>query len=120
MHQEKQIEIGGRTVTVRELTVAEIRNWLRSLDQAESGSAAQDLVDLALMDDVSLSDVARMTNLTSEEMEQLTPSQIETVLVVCREVNLRFFALQEKLRTVARRVAHRAVGAAAAAQPTSN
>lgn len=109
MRQEKQIEIGGRTVTVRELTVAEIRAWLRGLDQAEAGGRMQDLVDLALMDDVSLSDIERMTNLRMDEIEEFTPSEIEAVVAVCREVNPRFFGLQDRLRMVARRVAGRAI-----------
>lgn len=109
MRQEKQIEVAGRTVTVRELTVAEIRAWLRGLDQAEASGCMQDLVDLALMDDVSLSDIGRMTNLKAHEIEEFTPSEIEAVVAVCREVNPRFFGLQDRLRMVARRVAGRAI-----------
>ncbi|ACL71486.1 hypothetical protein Tgr7_0388 [Thioalkalivibrio sulfidiphilus HL-EbGr7] len=121
MRQEKQIDVAGRTVTVKELTVAEIRAWLRGLDQAEAGGGMQDLVDLALMDDVSLSDIARMTSLRTAEIEELTPSEIGAVVAVCREVNPRFFGLQDRLRMVARRVAGRAVSTPAAeAEPLSS
>lgn len=100
MKRTKEVELDGRTVTVRELTVAEVRLWLKDLDQLREG--AIDLVTEGIMADASLGDVARMTDLTPEALDDLTPSQIEVVITVCREINPHFFRLRDRLLEAAR------------------
>ncbi|MBF0157500.1 MAG: hypothetical protein HQL57_09985 [Magnetococcales bacterium] len=100
MKRTKEIELDGRTVTVRELTVAEVRLWLKELDQLREG--ALDLVTEGIMADASLGDVARMTDLTPEELDGFTPSAIESVIAVCREINPHFFRLRDRLLEAAR------------------
>lgn len=112
MRQEKAIEVSGRKVVVREITVAEMRAWLRSLDQADErqdGAGLQDLVNLALFEDVSLSDICRMTDLKENDLDEMAPSEIGEVLAVCKEMNPSFFGLHGRLRAVARRAAQRLV-----------
>lgn len=92
---------GGDTplaVTVRELTVKEIRAWLKDVQER---SDAVDVVDVMLLRDVSLQDVMRMTSLTSDQVETLGPSQLRRVVVAARENNEDFFALRAGLLTVA-------------------
>lgn len=85
-------------VTVRELTVGEIRAWLKDV-QAQSD--AVDVVDVMLLRDVSLQDVMRLTSLTAVQVEGLGPSQLRTVVEAAREINEDFFALRAGLLTVA-------------------
>ena len=102
MKRTKEIDIDGRAVTVRELTVAEVRNWLKDLEQVREGGI--DLVTEGIMADASISDVARMTDLSPEDLDNLTPSQIEEVVTSCREINPHFFRLRDRLLEAARSI----------------
>lgn len=79
-------------VTVRELTVAEIRDWLKDLATADPDQPV-DLADWLLFEDegLRLSDFTRLTNLSADELRDLAPSDLEAILAKCREVNPRFF-----------------------------
>ena len=57
----REIEVAGLKIQVRELTVGEIRAWLK-----DSGMVSGDLVDAALFEEFSLPDLLRMTDLTTE------------------------------------------------------
>lgn len=96
MRVEKTFPLdGARDIKVRELTVKEIRAWLTDgmMKDLENLSA----VDLVLLDDVSLSDLKTMTDITAEEIEEATPSQLEGLRDFCKEVNKGFFVLRKKL-----------------------
>lgn len=94
----KTMTIGGREVTVRELTVAEIRAWLKDLE----GGPGEDLLDLALIEETRLSDLARMTDIAPADLEALTPRELRQVLVAAREVNADFFGLRDRLLRLGR------------------
>lgn len=79
-------------VTVRELTVGEIRAWLAGL-----AGLQLDLVDALLLGDITPQDLARLSSLTLAQVETLTPSQLRLVLDAAREVNADFFALLGKI-----------------------
>ncbi|MBF0626437.1 MAG: hypothetical protein HQL82_16735 [Magnetococcales bacterium] len=100
MRRTKEVELDGRTVTVRELTVAEVRLWLKDLDQLREG--AIDLVTEGIMADASLGDVARMTDLQAADLDEMTPSAIEGLITACREINPHFFRMRDRLLEAAR------------------
>jgi hypothetical protein len=105
MRRTKTITLGdpAREVTFRELTVAEIRNWLAALEKAEGG--AVDFVSEGLLEEGSLSDVVLMSDLTLEELDLMAPSEIEALIPVCQELNSRFFTLRNRLVLASRAVA---------------
>lgn len=94
MKKTKEIKINDRTVTVRELTVAEVRNW--ELD-IKSENMTYDLISEALIKGASLADAVRMSDVTMEDMDTMTPTDVESIIDGCREVNPHFFALRENL-----------------------
>ncbi|MDP2431261.1 MAG: hypothetical protein Q8O33_04465 [Pseudomonadota bacterium] len=96
MRIEKTITVGDRAVTVHELTVADIRAWLKSLESP----AEPDIVGVALIDGVELADLAIMTDLPVEVIEASSPSELRAVFDACREVNADFFALRGRLETI--------------------
>lgn len=85
------VQIDGKSILLRELTVADIRNWLAALAVADD--APVDLADVLLFEDAGLrvGDFARLTNLSPEAIAALTPAALEQVLAKSREVNPRFF-----------------------------
>ena len=100
MRQTQVVEMDGRTVTVRELTVAEVRQWFKALEQTKEG--AIDLVAECLIEEISLADVCRMTDLQPSDMDEMTPSEIEQVVAVCIGVNPHFFRMRGNLLQVGR------------------
>ncbi len=94
----REITVAGTKVLVKELTVGEIRAWLAS--KTEVG----DLVDSALFEELALSDLLAMTDLTPEALEAMAPSEIAEVLAVAREVNGRFFAMRERVVALGREI----------------
>lgn len=100
MRVEKTVTALGREVKVFELTVSEIRSWL-----AEVGAKKEnvDIVDELLFEDVAVSELRKMTDLTDVEIGG-APSELRKVFAKCREVNSDFFALRSRLMTVGAKV----------------
>jgi len=88
----REIEVAGLRVQVRELTVGEIRAWLKD---AQSG--AGDVLDVLLFEDIDLPALARMTDLDAAAIEAMTPGDLRRVIDAAREVNADFFAMRERV-----------------------
>lgn len=96
MRVVKTIQACGRDVTVKELTVGEIRAWLAGVTERAAGG---DVVDVALLDEdgATLGDIKNMSDLTVAEIDDLTPSELAAVLASIKEVNRSFFTMRAKL-----------------------
>mgnify|MGYP001000146575 CR=1 FL=1 len=88
----REIEVGGRTVQVRELTVGEIRAWLK-----DAQFATADVVDLLLFADIDLPALRRMTNLDDADLDAMPSSDVRQVIEAAREVNADFFAMRDRV-----------------------
>ncbi len=99
MNTQKTIEVGGQTVQIHELTVADIRKALKleEMEDNRERDVVSGAVDMFLLDGIALPDLLKMTDLTREVIETMTPSQLKTVEETCREVNADFFALRGKI-----------------------
>lgn len=89
----REVAIPGRDkkVVVRELTVGEIRAWLA--DKEQPGN----LVDSMLIEDISLSDLLILSDLTMADIEDMTPGEIDLVIGIAKEINVTFFAMRGKI-----------------------
>lgn len=85
------IEVAGRTVTVRELTVAEVRDWVR---EVEIGARPVDPAGDALFEDVCLADIALMSDASGDFLADQLPSEIRPLADLCKKVNPHFFRLR--------------------------
>lgn len=110
----KQVALDdGREINVRELTVGEIRAWFTDLDSdlpmpaadPADGTAGQDGPDTSAADvfsdlllaEISLDDLARMTDLSVTDMNGLTQSELRSVLDCAKQINPYFFDLRTRL-----------------------
>jgi hypothetical protein len=103
MALKQSVPLGEITVQVRELTVGEIRQLLKTM--AEGGDG--DLVEYALLEEIGLRELQLMTDLELEIIEDLAPSQLRQVFEACREINKDFFALRGRIEDAGRRVLER-------------
>ncbi len=128
--QDKVISIKGERVVIKELSVAEIRQWLKeeveesvkqnkelsieggvkgvkdSLNEAVEtvASTGLDLIGDWLLDDGPLSVLVRMTDLETENLDHFSPRELNVVMAACKEVNSHFFVLRGKLMTIGEQI----------------
>lgn len=89
----KVIEIGSVELTVKELSVAEIRALLVS---SETEDEIDPLGDF-LFPDLRLRDLMEFTTLTKDQVEKMLPSQLDEARQECKAMNRHFFDLGERL-----------------------
>lgn len=100
MTARAEVQILGRSVSVYELTVSDVRDWVA---EHEAGKVVDPLHCL-VFDDCSLPDLARMSDMTVEEMEVLGPSELEPLRAKARALNPHFFRVREALAGVSRAI----------------
>lgn len=98
MPATRTVELPGRLVTIRELTVAEVRAWLL---ETEAGAQVDPLHALAF-DDFGLGDLARMCDATADDLEAFAPSDLAPLVEACRALNPHFFRVRAALTGAAR------------------
>ncbi len=95
MKLTKKIETGAGPVTVRELTVGEVRAWMKDVAARVGGKV--DVVGEMLLDDCSLIDLQRMSDLTDAVADALGQSEIREVADAAKELNPNFFGMRSRL-----------------------
>ncbi|MBG6290793.1 phage tail assembly protein [Pseudomonas nitroreducens] len=89
----RPLTIGGRSVTVREMTVAQVRQLM---DTITADTVGDSLMGGALR----LHDLSVMSSLSAGEIDEMTPTQLQELAQACREVNRHFFEMLERLTKV--------------------
>lgn len=86
---------GGLSVTVRELTVREVRDWLVA-------DPAPDPLRAYVFEDFSLDDLARMSDVAPEALESYAPSELAPLVQAAQSLNPHFFRPRAALAQVTR------------------
>ena len=95
MRITETVDLGdGRNVTVRELTVGEVRKWLAGLATAAERPA--DLVSDALFEGFSLADLGLFAS-EAVASDDLTQSEVRAVFDAAKRLNPDFFHLRGRL-----------------------
>jgi hypothetical protein len=93
----KEVVLGERVYTVRELTVLEIRNWIGGLD-----ANSVDVVDEMLLEGVPLSIVREAAGIARDEMDGLVPSEVEKLKDAVKAANPHFLAMIGRVMVASR------------------
>lgn len=87
----REIEVGGRKVLIKELTLGELRVWLAS---CVSRNQQYTVVDEVFADhDLLVGDIPEFCDLAAADLEGVAPSELAPVVQAIREVNERFFVI---------------------------
>jgi len=86
-----EITVAGRLITVRELTVIEVRDWVTEI---ENGTRLIDPAGDALFEQMSLADVVLMSDAPADWLDTFGPSELQPLADLCRTVNPHFFRLR--------------------------
>ncbi|RMC99560.1 hypothetical protein EAY64_07240 [Aquitalea palustris] len=102
MRIEKPIPIGDHTITIRELTVADIRALLvASIQQHGDVGLIPDQADLimnaTLLPDLRLDELRAMAPMAQDMLDSLADSELQTLRDQCRELNPLFFGMKARL-----------------------
>ena len=89
---------GGLVVTVRELTVAEVRALLITEEQAS------DPLQAMMFDGFGLGDLLLMSDASAADLEQFAPSELQPLVDACQKLNPHFFRVRAALVRVARQL----------------
>ena len=92
----KTIDVGDKKVIIRELTVSELRQWIADTEEIDTN----DIITLAIVDGMSLKDLRQMTNLTEDEINEMSPSTLVNIADTCKKVNASFFQMLERIKKV--------------------
>lgn len=93
------VGVAGRSVTVREATLGELRAHLAR--QAAQAGEARDLFEVLLIEGWDLAEMALFCDLPADDLATLKPSEIRVVLGAIERLNADFFALRARLRALA-------------------
>ncbi|NOR70890.1 MAG: hypothetical protein GQ532_14550 [Methylomarinum sp.] len=89
----RKIEVADISITVREITVNEIRDWLINASEVKN-----DVVGDLILEDITIDELCRCSDLKPNQASQLTPTELNSIAEVCKELNASFFALRDQLR----------------------
>lgn len=85
------LQLDGKDYIVKELTVAELRELFNSQSEYE-------LLRHNLFESIYLVHLPLFINASLEELEQLRPSQLESIIGKIREMNPSFFNLLARMK----------------------
>lgn len=85
------VPVGDLTVTVKELTVTEVRDWATKVDL---GLVEFDAVRHLALDECSVDDILVMSDATGEDLDTLAPSEFAPLIEACRKLNPHFFRVR--------------------------
>lgn len=80
-------------ITVKELTVKEVRDWLDEMQQGLHVS----YIDALLVKGTMLHDLTLFSSLTMEQIDQLCPSDLNLVLEEAKKLNTLFFDFRDRV-----------------------
>lgn len=93
----KHVDLDGLIISVREMTVGEVRAWQQFAETEHEVDALSHM----LMDGLRIPDLMWMSDLTQAQVERLRPSDIRKVEAVARELNPDFFTMLARICPVA-------------------
>lgn len=101
MRKQDKITVNDVSITIKELTVSDVRHWMMDMMEKKESEAISDLVDSVLdqglYEDIGVSDLLRMTDLSTDIVNDFTPSQLRYVIDKCKALNPDFFGMRKRV-----------------------
>ena len=97
-------EVGGVAFHVRRLTVREIYDLFSWAADPVGSAEAPDWIGTVLFEDVTVRDILTFTDLTRDQLLEMMPADVETVIVEMKRENPHFFAACRRLEEAGKRL----------------
>lgn len=85
------VTVGALAITVKELTVREVREWATKVDL---GLIPFDAVRHLTLDECSVDDLLVMSDANGDDLDTLAPSEFAPLMDACRKLNPHFFRVR--------------------------
>ena len=85
------VTVGALAITVKEMTVREVREWATKVD---AGLVEFDTIRHLTLDECSVDDLLVMSDATGEDLDTLAPSEFAPLIDTCRKLNPHFFRVR--------------------------
>ena len=105
----REVSAAERRVTVRELTVREVRQWLADMEEAATRQDV-DVVGEFMLEGLSFEELTRFCDITRDELDACTQGEVAALAKAAKELNPGFFRVRERLFQTALAVPSRAAG----------
>lgn len=92
------VVVGSLAVIVHELTVSDVRDWIRR----QEISGLRDPIHALVFEDFGIDDLAEMSDATAAQLEAFAPSDLADLVKACKEINPHFFRLRAAISNTAR------------------
>ena len=90
-----QVTIAGRDISVRELTINEIRFWL---SEVIAGAKSPDVLnEIMLFEGITLRELAMFTDMAPEQIERFKPSDIAPLARAVLEINPLWYDARKRI-----------------------
>ena len=97
-------EVGGVAFHVRRLTVREIYDLFSRAAEPGKVDAEPDWVGNVLFEEATVRDILTFTDLTKEQLLEMMPADVETVIAEMKRENPHFFAACRRLEEAGKRL----------------
>ena len=92
----------GREISVRELTVSEIKSWFTELGANSNGPT--DAISEVLFEDISLREIAMLTDLSPTQIDSFKPSALHHVVNAIFATNPHWLSCRRRIMSAAERI----------------
>lgn len=99
MRTTESVDIDGKRITVKELTVGEVRAWLAAI--AAGSLPPTDTVGALLFEDFTLPELALFAD-TDLASDDFAPSDLRRIHDAARRLNPDFFGMRDRLAAIGR------------------
>lgn len=96
----QSVQLLDKTFTVRELSIKDLRVWLDHLATTKE----DDPVAALVLESTHLHDLAHVCDVLVSELERFTPSQLDPLVKVARELNPGLFKMRTGMALAAQAI----------------
>lgn len=100
----RSIEIGGRTLTVRQPTLSEMCNFFEYPPAPMEGFEVVDALILS-SEEMAITDLLMMSDAREEDLKGMTEDDLVALARLIKEVNPRFFQMRSRLLQAGQEIA---------------
>ena len=98
------VQIDGKDVIIKELTVGEIRAWLASVIPDPQNPKPIDLLGMTLFADIALSELSLFTGMSTESLDSFRPSELRKLITEITNANSHWAECKKRIVEIGKNI----------------
>ena len=91
------MQIAGQDLSIKELTVGEIRTLLASIVPDPKNPKAIDLIGITMFEDITLAELGAFTNLNQSDLDRFKPSELRQIVNEINNTNSYWIECKKRI-----------------------